>query len=88
MIRRSSESGQMTIEMVLMVTILFGLIVTITGLIKQQQILAAVVEGPWASMQGMIEDGVWQPAGSSKAGHPSLRRRHRSYEGEAVKEGT
>ncbi|HVK61795.1 MAG TPA: hypothetical protein VM432_09610 [Bdellovibrionales bacterium] len=80
----ANSKGQMTIEMVLILTILLGAAVGVTRAMKSNQVLAAIVEGPWASMQGMIEDGVWVPAGKSKASHPTMRSRHRSFEGENV----
>jgi hypothetical protein len=78
----SNQSGQMTIEMVLMFTLLMGVVVFSTGYIRDNAIVASLVEGPWSAVQGMIEDGVWKPAGASKQFHPSTADRRRSYEGE------
>lgn len=59
-----------------------GLLVVRTA--KSGRWAAAVVEGPWKPLRGMIEDGVWIEAGKSKALHPSIKVRHHSYRGEDV----
>ncbi|MES2855668.1 MAG: hypothetical protein V4692_07385 [Bdellovibrionota bacterium] len=83
----SHQSGQMTIEAILIMTILMAITVAVSSGIRNQQVLASIVEGPWAATQGMIEDGVWQPVSVSKVAHPSKSSRRRSFIGESVDEG-
>ena len=80
--RANSESGQFTVEMVLLLVIILGLAVTVSTMARNSRIMATLVEGPWPSLQGMIEDGVWMNAKDSKAYHPTHIKRHRTPQGD------
>lgn len=82
----SSQGGQMTIEMVLIITGLLGIGMTLSRTARSQGWMKSVVSGPWKPLQAMIEDGVWTP-NNAKALHPSHRARHGSFEADAVSGG-
>jgi hypothetical protein len=82
--QKGQEKGQMTIEMVLIMTFLLSATIAGTKLMRDHEVLATLVEGPWAHIRGMIEDGVWVPSGKSKAFNPSIKSRHRSFEGDDI----
>lgn len=86
--RLNNERGQMTIEMILIATVLLSITITFTNFMKSNSLVADLVEGPWQPIQGMIEDGVWQSPKKAKQQHPSLRARHSSNVGNTVPAGT
>lgn len=77
----SSQTGQMTIEAILMAIILTSVAMALSRTARESGFVASLVEGPWKPIQGMIEDGVWVRAGASKAYNPHLKDRHGSFEG-------
>lgn len=78
----ANERGQMTIEMILMSTILFAVILAVSQYFKSNHILAGIVEGPQTYLIGMAENGVWKQAKDANQFHPNLVARHMSYDGE------
>lgn len=81
---RRNESGQATMEAVLLMIIFTMVAVKISSLAKDQGFLPKVVEGPWAPVRGMIEDGVWMKYTDSKALHPNHLKRHQSRKGDST----
>ena len=80
---RLGQIGQMTIEMILLTVVLVGLAISATKALQDRQIVASMIGKPWQVVQGMIEDGVWQKQGASKANNPGLIKRHVTAEGDA-----
>ena len=79
--RFSSERGQMTIEAVLILMILVMVFTMVHKQISSKKYLNQIVSGPWAYMQGMIENGVWVAGGdASKNLHPNVFGRRASPE--------
>lgn len=81
--RTLGQAGQMTIEMILIMTILLGVAISVSELARSSGFMASLVEEPWSVVQGMIENGVWVNAADAKALHPNLRKRHGTPEGAA-----
>lgn len=75
-----SNKGQMTIEAVLLLTIMVSFFTVAHRVISGQQYLSKIVSGPWSYVSGMIENGVWAPAASSKPLHPNTFKRRASPE--------
>ena len=80
-----SESGQMTMEMMLIFAVLCSCALMVIKTAEQNKWAAAFVEGPWKPMKGMIEDGTWV-GNDSKSFNPGLRAYHGSYEADNVPE--
>lgn len=78
------QRGQMTIEMILLLSIFVGISLTVMRYANQQKWMENLVSGPWRPLQGMIEDGVWVDVKTSKDFHPSLKGRHGSFNGDDV----
>lgn len=74
--RLRSESGQMTIEAVLLLTIMIAFFTITHRTIAGKQYMSKLVSGPWSYIAGMIENGVWSPAASGKSKHPNSFDRH------------
>ena len=79
---RNRQSGQITVEAVLILTLLFSTVFAGTRLIRDQQLLSRLVQGPWLYLAGMIENGYWAPAEMGRAKHPNHASRHGSPEGD------
>jgi hypothetical protein len=77
------QQGQMTIEMMLLIVVFLGGAMALSKTAKEQKWIAAMVEGPWKPLQGMIEDGAWSSR-DSKNHNPGLYARKGSYEGNVV----
>jgi hypothetical protein len=81
--KRISQSGQMTIEMILIMITLMSLTLLLMRTAREAGWAKAWVQGPWTQVQGMIEDGVWRQAGdASKQQNPQLIKRWRAFQGE------
>ncbi len=80
--RPTSNSGQATMEAVLIMIVIAMLATKITSTFKSAGLIANVVEGPWSPIRGMIEDGVWKKHTISKPMHPNHKRRHQTVQGD------
>lgn len=65
------QKGQMTIEAVLILTLMVSLIFAITRGIKEKQFFTKLVEKPWSYMAGMIENAYWAPVDRGRGKHPN-----------------
>ena len=77
-----SNAGQMTIEMLCLITIFLMISLAVQQAAMQQGWLKSMIEAPWTRVQGIIENGVWLNPKVGKAKHPSIKGRHGSLEGE------
>ena len=66
-----NQKGQMTIEAVLILTLMVSLIFVITKGIKQRQYFTKLVEKPWSYVAGMIENAYWAPVARGREKHPN-----------------
>lgn len=71
-------------EAVLLMIIVTIVAIKISSLAKSEGLMRNVVEGPWAPIRGMIEDGVWVKYTSSKSLHPNHLIRHQSKKGDST----
>ena len=77
-----NQAGQLIIEMILILTIFTGLSIFVASAFRDQDLLANLVQKPWASLAGMLQNGVWQDPASGRSLHPGRYDRHASREGE------
>ena len=80
-----NERGQMTMETILIMTVLSTVALMVVKTAKSQEWGANLVEGPWLPVRGMIENGVWN--GNLKVAknfHPALKKRHATAEGAPI----
>ena len=74
-----NQSGQMTVEMVLITVALFGIVQLVSNTFNGEQYVRELVQSPWTrSISGMIENGVWGSPRETRAFHPNNKRRHAS----------
>lgn len=76
------QSGQITVEAVLILAILVSTIFAGTRVIQDQQFLSKLVEKPWMYLAGMIENGHWSEPDRGKGKHPNKLSRHGSPQGD------
>lgn len=77
------NSGQLTLEAVLILTIFVSVILAGSRTLRDKKILSSLVESPWAYVSGMIENGMWMPPAQGRAKHPNHITRHGSPRGDA-----
>ena len=77
------NSGQITVEAVLILAIFVSVITAGTRALRNNNVLSSLVESPWAYVAGMIENGIWAPPEDGKGLHPNHVTRHGSPEGDA-----
>ncbi len=79
---KKSQTGQITIEAVLVLTLFASAIVFITREMRQAEWARSIAVGPWAMIAGMSESGVWAPRDKAIKYHPSVDTNRRlSIEG-------
>ena len=81
-----NSSGQASIEMVLMVATVVFVVVTASQLIKQNEIFAQLVSGPWKSFAGLIQNGVLGSPEKTMDMHPNQFSRLASIKGQEVRQ--
>ena len=79
---RKNQSGQATIEAVLIATLLIGLSSFTMRQLRSRDILSRLVERPWTYVSGMIENGIWAPPQIGQINHPNHLDRHASPQGD------
>lgn len=82
---RSSQSGQMIVEYVLLTVIVVGVALFISTQFRDNELLGEIVEKPWQSLAGMIQNGSWAPPSDSMQLHPNYRGRTTSVRGKELK---
>jgi len=66
-----NSRGQVIIEAVLLIVFVVGLWGIFSNYAKQKKWFESLVSGPWQTMTGMIESGVWEPEAKARAKHPN-----------------
>ena len=80
--RLLNQAGQATMEAVLILVVMISLVIKISSYAAENGFIRKVVEGPWGTVRGMIEDGVWVNCANSKSMHPNQFERHQSRRGD------
>lgn len=78
----SNESGQLTVEAVLILAIFVSVTVAGTRTLRDNQILAQLVQSPWSYIAGMIENSQWAPPQQGQRRHPHHIHRHGTPQGD------
>lgn len=74
--RLKSESGQMTVEMVLLAIVALTFALVTSNFFRQQKVLATLVSGPWSHLKTMNEYGVWAKSPQQAVSmHPNAQDR-------------
>ncbi len=76
------NSGQITVEAVLVLVILFSTAYAATKVLSDGAYLSRLVEKPWQHLAGMMQNGVWAPPEKGMDLHPNHLSRHGSPRGD------
>lgn len=82
-----NQKGQMFVESILLMIVFTSITITAYRQIRTQNLLGNMVQGPWTYVQGMVENGVWEPAAASRGFHPNQLSRALSSLGTPVQGG-
>lgn len=80
---RSSQSGQVVVEYILMMVVVLTLSFMVQKFLKDKGFVKSLVFEPWGRLNGMVQCGVWNPCGVevAKGGlHPNGAERVLSYD--------
>mgnify|MGYP003352045605 CR=1 FL=1 len=77
-----SQSGQAITEAVLILVLLMGFTLLVGRFLKDEEVLKRLIQSPFQSLAGMLQNGAWAPAKASVAIHPNMDGRHISLQGE------
>ncbi len=80
--RRLGRTGQVSVEMVLMLVVSVGFITLVTQAFKSNEYFATLVSGPWSSLSGLIQNGVLGSPADTMAKHPNTLNRINSPRGD------
>ena len=78
-----NQGGQLTVEAVLILTIMASVLYSGSRALRSSNVLASMVESPWVYVSGMIENGLWIPPERGRDMHPNHIYRHGSPRGNA-----
>lgn len=79
-----SQKGQLIVEAVLLMVVMLGVTIATAKYFKSEELLKKLVAGPWQSLAGMLQNGVWGTPEATNSVHPSAHGRHLALEGERV----
>lgn len=82
---KSNERGQMVVEMVLMLVVMVGVAVSVASTFRNNEYIAKLVSGPWESLSGLIQNGVWGRPGDTVGKHPNVFHRLNTVRGDELK---
>ena len=80
--RLRNKTGQMTVEIILVLAVIVAGAVTVGSIFRQQQFFANLVSGPWQSVAGLIQNGVWGTPEETMSKHPNQFGRVSTARGE------
>lgn len=80
-----SQSGQMITEAILILVMLLGVTFAAASYFKDKELLKHMIQDPWQSLAGMLQNGAWGPPDKTNAAHPNGHFRHIVIQGEPAK---
>lgn len=78
----SSQGGQLIVEAVLILVLLFGATMLVANYFKKEELLVQLIQAPWKNLSGMLSNGVWNTPEASYSAHPNAHGRHISIVGQ------
>jgi hypothetical protein len=80
-----NQKGQSSVEMVLIITVLVAIAITVSEGFRKNELFAKLVSGPWQSLAGLIQNGVWGTPKDTYSQHPNQFERVNTVRGEVLK---
>ena len=72
----------MILEMTLLLIVMVSMSLVTMKLVKEQSLVQKFVMGPWKTVAGMMESGIWKQASEARANHPGHFQRMYGVEGD------
>lgn len=80
-----NQSGQMILEAILIIVMLFAVTGIIASFFRKEEVVKRLISGPWTNLAGMMQNGVWKPAAEGAVSHPNAHGRHVVIQGDNAK---
>jgi hypothetical protein len=80
-----NQRGQAVTESVLIIVLLFGFTFAVASYFRNEEVLKKLITGPFVSLAGMLQNGIWAPADKGAASHPTHHFRHIVNTGDKVR---
>jgi hypothetical protein len=80
-----SQGGQQIVEAVLIIVMLVGFTFAVANYFKSKEVLKNIITGPFQTLAGMLQNGVWATREAGMLSHPSADGRHIVITGEKAK---
>lgn len=80
-----SQRGQGITEAILIIVMLVGFTFATANYFKDQEVLKQIITGPWKTLSGMLQNGVWATPEAGAISHPNGHHRHVVIDGEDAK---
>lgn len=82
---RLNQRGQMMTEAVLIMVVLLAMTLLVARYFRNSEVLKQLISGPWVSLAGMLQNGVWLPVNQGTLSHPNGHTRHITIQGESAR---
>jgi hypothetical protein len=79
-----NQNGQQIIEAVLLIVVFMGFATLVASFFNKNEILKELIGGPFQSLAGVMQNGVWATRTKGAANHPTSHFRHIVVTGEGV----
>tara|TARA_B100001248_G_scaffold262582_2_gene259652 strand:+ start:5737 stop:5991 length:255 start_codon:yes stop_codon:yes gene_type:complete len=76
------QSGQTAVEFILMSVVIITITLLIAREVRNSDMIASMVTGPFERIEGMVENGVWLSPKKGKEMHPNYLKRSVSLKGD------
>ena len=83
--RIASQRGQMMTEAVLILVVLMASTFLVARFFRDKEVLKQLISGPWVSLAGVLQNGVWLPRDKGTVSHPNGHTRHITIQGDSAK---
>lgn len=83
--RLNGQKGQMVTEAVLIMVVLMAFTTLVARYFRDKEVLRQLISGPWVSLAGVLQNGVWLPRERGAISHPNGHTRHITIQGESAR---
>jgi len=79
------QGGQLIIEGVLIIVVFMAITFAAAKYLKEKEVVKNLIQGPWLSLAGLMQNGVWGSPEKTNGSHPNGHFRHIVVEGDLAK---
>ena len=78
-----NQQGQQVVESILLIVVFVGFATLVASFFNKNEILKELIGGPFQSLAGVMQNGVWASRAKGAASHPTKHFRHIVVTGES-----